>query len=453
MACTLNEQCLSLACGRANSTITGKDGPFTCCGSGYEMIDGRMYCKDMANGTVCRQNWQCKSKHCVGSGTLGSHNGKCIDQFTTGMACTLNEQCLSLACGRANSTITGKDGPFTCCGSGYEMIDGRMYCKDMANGTVCRQNWQCKSKHCVGSGTLGTHNGKCADQLTTGMACKHNGDCLSQSCYPATVGGPDVCCGQGSELVGFTSYCKKQDNTGQWCKNDGMCKEGSFCRNEVCNLKLNQGETCDGLSDAVASVACVSKACARPNANSKAAVCCSPLRKTYVASQAANYCRGQPQNAACYTTAMCNPGTPCSGSALGVQQGICGHQLTTGMSCKHNTECLSLTCGRASSAIGVDGPFECCGQGYGLIDGRYYCNDMPNGTVCKQDSQCKSKHCIDGKCASQLTTGMACKHNPDCLSLSCNSATADGSNVCCGQGSELVGLKSYCKGQTPDGQS
>ena len=135
--------CQSGSCANANANSDGKDE--VCCsplGSTYVASKARTYCRGQPHNAPCYSDAMCTPPTTCTGDALGLQQGICGTQLGTGAACEHNAECLSLACGRANSTIS-VDGPLICCGSGYG-LDGalRAYCKDMPNGTACKSDFQ-----------------------------------------------------------------------------------------------------------------------------------------------------------------------------------------------------------------------------------------------------------------------------------------------------------------------
>jgi hypothetical protein len=128
--------------------------------------------------------------------------------------------------------------------------------------------------------------------------------------------------------------------------------------------------------------------------------------------------------------------------------------------CTKNCECKNGACGRETAADGT--PTKCCKSGkVGTYDGYSYCLDMPDGSTCWSDAQCKTGYCrgnlggLQKGICGKLNVGEKCDIDANCKNGACGRETAaDGApKKCCKSGK--VGRYSgydYCLGM-PDGST
>ena len=153
-----SESILKNACTNKGRPTASKedDNKMELCPEGVAGIfNGFCYCYNMPDGSVCRSDAMCYSKHCRGSS--GIYTSGICGKLAVDSSCSINADCTNNACGRNGQRDSNK----ICCSSGAvcAATNSLDYCKNsLGRGSVCWTDCQCKNGNCKGN-TWG--NGKC----------------------------------------------------------------------------------------------------------------------------------------------------------------------------------------------------------------------------------------------------------------------------------------------------
>ena len=445
--CDAGEECQNHKCGRPTAT----DGATkVCCPSGKSALyAGYYYCLDMPDGSTCWSDAQCKGGICQDNAG-GTKKGVCMSPQPINAKCNANNECQNHECGRPTAT----DGATkVCCPSGKSGIyAGYNYCLDMSDGSTCWSDAQCQGGICQGNAG-GTKKGVCMSPQPINAKCDANNECQNSICARTTAadGATKACCPSGkSGLYAGYYYCSDMPD-GSTCWSDEQCK-GKICQGNaggikkgICMSPQPINAKCDVNNE------CRNNACARATAADGATKVCCPSGKSALYAGNA-YCLDMSDGSICWSDAQCKGGI-CQGNAGGTRKGVCMSPQPINAKCDANNECQNAACARLTAADGATK--ACCPSGKsGLYAGYYYCLDMPDGSVCWTDTQCKSKVCQGnaggtkkGICVSPKPVNASCNDNSECQNNTCARPTAakDATKVCCPSGkSGLYAGYYYC---------
>jgi len=374
----------------------------------YPKASSANFCQGQPNGASCPINALCESNICVFGtceGELREVSATCEENFDcassvcafgvcqegpfeAGEECQEDADCNLGECAFANYTAAAKA---VCCPTGtssfissfdhnvYPKASSANFCRGQPNGATCPINALCESNICV--------FGKCEGALiATSAPCEENADCESSVCA------------------------------------NGVCQAGAFAAGEECqeDADCSLGECAFGNYTAAAKAVCC------PTGTSS--FISSFDHNVYPKASSANFCRGQPNGAACPINALCESGI--------CVFGICEAELrATSASCEENADCTSSVCAFGVCQAGAFAAGEecqedadcslgecafadytagakaiCCPTGtssfissfshdvYPKASSANFCRDQPTGSACPIDALCESGVCTNGVC-------------------------------------------------------
>ena len=214
-------------------------------------------------------------------------------------------------------------------------------------GGLCTDDGQCPSLSCQG--------GVCECRVPTSppQACNHDAECCTGLCLNDTCYG--VCAGEGDD-----------------CSSSGYaCCAGYTCDQTSAQCGVAIGFACDTslpCANPEVGIACLDGVCSEANCN-----------QVYQS---------------CAATGTCCPGLTCQSGP----NGTCCADM--GTSCSADTDCCTNVC--HNGLCDCVGPGDSCANGQCCslicIDGDGICQCGPQGTYCRDSSDCCSNVCDEGEC-------------------------------------------------------
>jgi len=261
--------------------------------------------------------------------------------------------------------VTASCGAYTCNGTKCRTI-----CSTTTSTTDCAAGYTCKAGVCVTTGGLGT-------------VCTRPDECASGFCVN------NACCSTGTCPTGLTcnangkGTCSKPN--GAKCAAATECGSGFCVDGYCCNAKCTEQ-------------------CAACNLGGLEGTCAAAAGKpvgTRLPCLGTGACQSRCDGAT-ITSCKLWPGPETSCSAASCTTGIALTEAVCngagGCSTPKSTKCEPFACGAAACketcATNLD-----CATGYVCKEGGNCATSGALGTICSADSECTSKHCVDGEFA------------------------------------------------------
>ena len=189
---------------------------------------------------------------------------RCVANKAGGTVCTKDCECIATGgSGKCGLESGDANAQMVCCSVGSVTIGGKVYCTGLPDGKTCLSPTMCATSLCTASSTA-------------------PGVCGSGSTGPSTPGG------------GVVPPPPPPPTPAP----------GSLPRGAVCTSNNE----------------CANRACARPNADTDAQICCFGDSTDLFDFRL--YCTGMPAGSSCRSDAMCASGN-CRGNLGGIQKGVC----------------------------------------------------------------------------------------------------------------------------------